>query len=81
MKYQKAKLLVNGSPWYPEFVPQITGGALPPLPVILKVSVKQLVTALYATPAPVTLPAVCNPKLAVRVEGPAITNVLKSNRS
>ncbi len=46
-------------PWYPEFVPQITGGVPPGLPVIVKVSVWQFVALLKIAPgAVVTLPPV-----------------------
>ena len=43
---------IMGKPllWYPVLVPQMTGGAVPPDPVTLKVSVWQLVAKLDATP-------------------------------
>ncbi len=60
-------------------VPQITGGTLPAGPVNEKVSVRHWVAVLAATPAAVaTLPPTSKRLEAMMVEGPAITNVLKS---
>jgi len=39
--------------WYPEFVPQMTGGVVPPEPVTVNVSVKQLVAKLALMPVSV----------------------------
>ncbi len=47
-------MTVNALLWYPEFVPQMTGGVVPPEPVTLKVSVMQLVAKLAFIPVSVT---------------------------
>ena len=60
------------------FDPHITGGTLPAGPVREKVSVKQSVAVLTATPAAtVVLPPVSKPLDAVRVVGPVIKDVIK----
>jgi hypothetical protein len=61
-------------------VPQITGGTLPAGPVNEKVSVRHWVAVLAFTtvPAVATLPPISKRLEAMMVEGPAITNVLKS---
>ncbi len=63
----------------PLFDPQMTGGTLPAGPVREKVSVRQSVAVLTATPAAtVVLPPVSKPLDAVRVVGPEINHVINT---
>ena len=62
-------------------VPQITGGALPGGPVKEKVSVRHLVAWLTALPPAAMLPPTSRLVETVRVDGPAMTKLLKSRRS
>ena len=68
--------------WYPELVPQITGGRAPETPVIENVSVRQFVAWLNAFPARYTaLPPDSQPLEVNTVVGPVMTKVLRSKRS
>ena len=70
-------------PCCPVFVPQITGGTLPPGPVRENVSVRQLlakVTGMAPTARGTILPPISVATLVAMVVGPAMTKVLKSIR-
>ena len=67
----------------PVFNPQMTGGTLPPGPVTEKVSVRHWVAVetLFPNPVFTTTPLSSNSIDVVVVLGPAITKLLKSNRT